>query len=108
MSPYLYDCASDTTTINKTPNSGVAFLMRGGCGPSVRFFIPVLVLLNWTKGTIRRSEAGVQNSAKKPGNKLVRSRCRNENQTCDSNNCNSRWSGVTGLCPATIGYLSCA
>jgi hypothetical protein len=40
------------------------------------------------------------------GNKLVRGRRRNENQTCDSNNCNSRRSGVTGLCPATIGYLS--
>ncbi len=45
---------------------------------------------------------------KEVGNKLVRGRRRNENQTCDSNNCNSRRSRVTGLCPATIGYLSCA
>ena len=42
------------------------------------------------------------------GNTPVRGRRRNENQTCDSNNCNSRRSGVTGLCPATIGYLSSA
>ena len=40
------------------------------------------------------------------GNKLVRGRRRNENQTCDSNNCNSRRSSVIGLCPAAIGYLS--
>jgi hypothetical protein len=42
------------------------------------------------------------------GNKLVRGRRRNENQTCDSNNCNFRRSSVIGLCPATIGHLPSA
>jgi hypothetical protein len=47
-------------------------------------------------------------SGKEVGNKLVRGGRKNENQTCDSNHCNSRRSSVTGLCPATIGYLSSA
>src|ERR1700751_707751 len=32
---------------------------------AVRFFIPVLALLNWTKGTIRTAAPRVQDSAKK-------------------------------------------
>jgi hypothetical protein len=42
------------------------------------------------------------------GNRLVRGRRRNENQTCDSNNCSSRRSGVTSLRPAAIGHLPSA
>ena len=64
-------------------------------------------LLNWTKGTIRTAAPRVQNSARKSATSSFMAG-RNENQTCDSNNCNSRRSGVTGLCPATIGDLSCA
>jgi hypothetical protein len=39
--------------------------LRGGCASSVRFFIAVLALLNWTNGTIRTAAPRVQDLARK-------------------------------------------
>jgi hypothetical protein len=122
------DCPLGAWSSNLVPESDCAFEMAGVCWmlwrrrlvgrrgkrllkisqPRCSIFHPCTRIAELDKRYYSHGCTTSSRFGQAVGNKLVRGRRRNENQTCDSNNGNSRRSSVIGLCAATIGYLPSA